>query len=79
MFPNFQSLLTRFCSQLLLRGYRNLFLLTSKENRGGIELASQQRLTRPVFSTRTKNRDGVYSRSVAMLNDSIVDRGGLGT
>jgi hypothetical protein len=73
MFPNFQSLLTRFSSELLLRGDRNLSLLTSKENRGGIELASQQRLTRPVFSTRTESHDGTSLHFVAMLNDSIVD------
>ena len=54
MFPDFQSLLTRFGSKLLLRRGWNLFLSTSKENRGGIELANQQRLRKKVFNTRGK-------------------------
>ena len=49
MFPGFQSFPTRFCGELLLRGGRNLFLFTSKENRSGIELASQQILDRPTI------------------------------
>ena len=73
MFPNFQSFLTRFCSQLFLRGDRNLFLLTSEENRSGIELASQQRLTRPVLSRTYKNRDRAYSHFFVILDDNIVD------
>ena len=73
MFPNFQSLPTRFGSELLLRGGRNLFLSTSKENRGGIKLASQKRLNRLAFSVCTESYNGGCSRFVVMPNDSIVD------
>ena len=55
MLPNFQGLLTRFSGKLLLRGGRNLSFPTSKENRGGIKLASQQELEKPVFSMCAKN------------------------
>ena len=49
MFPDFQSLPTRFGGELLLRGGRNLSLFTAKDGRGGIELAGQQKLDRPTL------------------------------
>lgn len=73
MFADFQRPFTRFRGQLFLRGGRNLSLSASEEDRGGIELASQQRLTRLTFSTHAKNRDRACSHFVAMLHGSIVD------
>jgi len=73
MFPNFQSLSTRFGSELLLCGGRYLSLFASKEDRGGIELASQQKLNGPVFRTRVKNHDRARSRFVVTTDDNIGD------
>ena len=58
MFADFRRSLTRFRGQLFLRGGRNLSLLASEEDWGGVELASQQRLTRLAFSRRTKTAKG---------------------